>query len=410
MRPSPSRSATLARYLLGVLLILAVSLVVFTLVMRPPMAEIRLMAVFLLITALLSSLAGYGAYRLGWISYSPTLRWTLLGGYALSSVLTFFNVWLTARLMFASQHDLLLAIVLLVFAGGMAMALGYFLSSALTDRIYLLQKGAERLARGDLAVRVPVSGRDEVAALAQAFNAMASQLQAAADKQHEVEQLRTDLIAWVGHDLQTPLASMRAVLEALADGMVTDPPDVQRYLATAQRSVRSLSELIDELFQMAQLDAGGLQLELGDNSLGDLISDTLESFSALASRQGISLEGSVEADVDPVSMDAALIGRVLSNLVSNAVRYTPSGGRVEVRARRTGRRVEVTVSDTGEGIQSEDLPHIFDRFYRGEKSRNQAKGGAGLGLAIARGILQAHGGDIRAESAPGQGSRFIFSL
>ena len=192
--------------------------------------------------------------------------------------------------------------------------------------------------------------------------------------------------------------------------MVTDPPDVQRYLATAQRSVRSLSELIDELFQMAQLDAGGLQLELGDNSLGDLISDTLESFSALASRQGISLEGSVEVDVDPVSMDAALIGRVLSNLVSNAVRYTPSGGRVEVRARRTGRRVEVTVSDTGEGIQSEDLPHIFDRFYRGEKSRNQAKGGAGLGLAIARGILQAHGGDIRAESAPGQGSRFIFSL
>jgi len=410
MKPPLSRSTILARYLLGVLLILAVSLVIFTLVMKPPMAEIRLMAVFLLITAIISSLAGYGAYRLGWISYSPALRWTLLAGYALSSVLTFFNVWLTARLMFASQHDLLLAIVLLVFAGGMAMALGYFLSSALTDRIYLLQQGAERLARGELAARVPVSGRDEVAALAAAFNQMASRLQAAAEKQHEVEQLRTDLIAWVGHDLQTPLASIRAILEALADGVVTDPQAVQRYLATAQRAVRSLSELIDDLFQMAQLDAGGLTLDRSDNSLSDLISDTLESFSALAAGQGIALAGSVAADVDPVFMDAARIGRVLSNLVGNALRYTPKGGRVEVHASRKGQKVEVTVSDTGEGIREEDLPYIFDRFYRGEKSRNRALGGAGLGLAIARGILQAHGGEIRAESLPGQGTRFIFQL
>lgn len=410
MKPPLSRSTILARYLLGVLLILAVSLVIFTLVMKPPMAEIRLMAVFLLITAIISSLAGYGAYRLGWISYSPALRWTLLAGYALSSVLTFFNVWLTARLMFASQHDLLLAIVLLVFAGGMAMALGYFLSSALTDRIYLLQQGAERLARGELAARVPVSGRDEVAALAAAFNQMASRLQTAAEKQHEVEQLRTDLIAWVGHDLQTPLASIRAILEALADGVVTDPQAVQRYLATAQRAVRSLSELIDDLFQMAQLDAGGLTLDRSDNSLSDLISDTLESFSALAAGQGIALAGSVAADVDPVFMDAARIGRVLSNLVGNALRYTPKGGRVEVHASRKGQRVEVTVSDTGEGIREEDLPYIFDRFYRGEKSRNRALGGAGLGLAIARGILQAHGGEIRAESSPGQGTRFIFQL
>jgi len=410
MKTSSSRAAILARYLLGVLLILAVSLVIFILIMKPPMAEIRLMAIFLLVTAIISSLAGYGAYRLGWISYSPTLRWTLLAGYALSSVLTFFNVWLTARLMFASQHDLLLAIVLLVFAGGMAMALGYFLSSALTDRIYLLQQGAEKLARGELAARVPVSGRDEVAALAQAFNLMASQLQAAAEKQHEVEQLRTDLIAWVGHDLQTPLASIRAILEALADGVVTEPQSVQRYLATAQRSVRSLSELIDDLFQMAQLDAGGLTLDRSDNSLSDLISDTLESFSALAAGQGIALEGSVAADVDPVFMDTQRIGRVLNNLVGNALRYTPRGGRVEVQASRKGPAVEVTVSDTGEGIRAEDLPHIFDRFYRGEKSRNRAMGGAGLGLAIARGILQAHGGEIRAESTPGHGTRFIFQL
>jgi signal transduction histidine kinase len=203
---------------------------------------------------------------------------------------------------------------------------------------------------------------------------------------------------------------MRAILEALADGMVDDPEAVQRYLKTAQRDIRSLSLLIDDLFQMAQIDAGGLQLDLSQNSLSDLISDTLESFSELAARQGIRLEGAVEPEVDPVCMDAARIGRVLNNLVGNALRHTNAQGQVNVTARREGQRVEVIVSDSGEGIQPQDLPHLFEQFYRGEKSRSRATGGAGLGLAISRGILQAHGGEIRVESELGKGTRFIFSL
>ncbi len=405
-----SRFPLTLRYALGVILVLAISLGAFYLLMAPPMAELGLMTAFLLITASVSSLAGFLAYRLGWMNYSPTLRWNLLAGYALASVLTFFNVWLTARLMFASQHDLLLAVVLLVFAAGMAMVLGYFYSSALAGRISAVESAARRLAGGDLATRIPVNGTDEVASLAATFNQMAGQLQEAAEKQKEVERLRSDLIAWVGHDLQTPLASMRAILEALADGMVDDPEAVQRYLKTAQRDIRSLSLLIDDLFQMAQIDAGGLQLDLSQNSLSDLISDTLESFSELAARQGIRLEGAVEPEVDPVCMDAARIGRVLNNLVGNALRHTNAQGRVNVTARRTGQRVEVVVSDSGEGIQPQDLPHLFEQFYRGEKSRSRATGGAGLGLAISRGIIQAHGGEIRVESELGQGTRFIFSL
>jgi signal transduction histidine kinase len=397
------------RYILGVLLIFAVSLGIFYLIMSPPMEELGLMALFLAITALVSSLAGYLAYRLGWIALTPSLKWGLLGIYAISSILTFFNVYFSARLMFASQHDLLLAIVLLVFAGGMAMALGYFLSSTVTDRIHLLQRAAEELAEGKLETRVPVSGRDEVANLAESFNQMASQLQAADEKQRELERLRADLIAWVGHDLQTPLASMRAILEALSDGIVEDPATIQRYLSTAQRDVRSLSMLIDDLFQMAQLDAGGLALDKDNSSLADLISDTLESFSALAARKLVRLEGSVEADVDPVLMDTQRIGRVLNNLIGNALRHTLAGGRVEVRAQRAGSGVEVTVSDSGEGIRPDDIPHIFESFYRGEKSRSRATGGAGLGLAISRGIVQAHGGHIHVESQPGD-TRFIFNL
>ena len=155
---------------------------------------------------------------------------------------------------------------------------------------------------------------------------------------------------------------------------------------------------------MAQLDAGGLPLDRENSSLTDLISDTLESFSELAARQGVIDLGRADPAVDPVFMDTMRIGRVLNNLISNALRHTPSGGKINVLRRRTERGVEVSVSDTGEGIQPDDLPKIFDSFYRGEKSRSRATGGAGLGLAISRGIVRAHGGDITVESQPGRGS------
>ncbi|HEX5942252.1 MAG TPA: HAMP domain-containing sensor histidine kinase, partial [Anaerolineales bacterium] len=294
---------------------------------------------------------------------------------------------------------------------GIAMILGYFLSSTVTERVNLLKGAAQKLAQGDLQTRVPVSGRDEVSALATAFNQMAEQLQAADQKQRELESLRRDLIAWVSHDLQTPLTSMRAILEALSDRVVEEPEMVSRYLLTAQREVMSLSALIDDLFQMSQLDAGGFPLHRAPASLTDLVSDTIESFSQLAKQQEITLEGQVESDVDPVLMDTQAIGRVLNNLISNALRHTPARGRVSVWVRRAASGVDVTVSDTGEGIRAQDIPHIFERFYRGDASRTRIRGtGAGLGLAIARGIMRAHGGDIQVQSEPGKGTQFTFHL
>lgn len=403
MKPNQKPISLTARYGIAVIATLLLSLVIFVLIMKPPMVDFGLMALFLGITAVVSSLVGYIAYRMGWMTRVTSLRWTLLISYLISSVLTFFNVWLTARLMFASQHDLLLATVLLMFAGGMAMILGYFLSSTITDRIFVLQQAANQLAAGDLHARVAVSGRDEVAQLSEDFNQMAEQLQ-------QAKQQRADLIAWVSHDLQTPLTSTQAILEALADGVISDPETVQRYLTTAQREVRALSVLIDDLFKVAQLDAGGITLNQSNNSLSDLISDTLESFSQVARKKGLTLSGEVEAGIDPVYMDAQQIGRVLNNLVSNAMRYTPEGGQVEISACRRDDRVEVRIKDTGEGIPASDLPHIFESFYRGEKSRSRATGGAGLGLAIARGVVQAHSGSIRVESTIGEGTEFIFWL
>ncbi len=405
-----SRLSLPLRFAIGILAVLVLSLVVFYLVMHPPMGDLSLMAAFLGITAVVSGLAGYLAYRLGWLERTPSLRLALLGSYAFASLLTFFNVWATARLMFASTHDLQLALVLLLFATGIAMLLGYFLSSAITRRIDSLKNAAGRLAQGDLSARAPLEGRDEIAALAASFNHMAEQLQDADARQRELDTLRRELVAWATHDLQTPLTAIRVQIEALADGVVDDADTTQRYLRTTQRQVNDLSMLIDDLFQVAQLDAGGLVIQPAACSLSDLLSDTLESFSALARERGVTLSGSAASDVDPVTLDSLRIGRLLNNLIGNALRHTPSGGAVTVSAWREDSEIHITVTDTGEGISPEDLPHIFDRFYRGEKSRNRGTGGSGLGLAIARGIVRAHGGDISVESQLGAGTSFHLHL
>jgi signal transduction histidine kinase len=411
-RLTPSRRVPvgLLRFLLGAALAFGLGLGLFSLIMRPGLADLSLMVELMGATTLVSVAAAYTAYRAGWISRSPGLRLTLMGGYALSGLLVFINVWTIARMMFASQHDFVLATILLIFATGIAMSLGYFFTAALTDRIRSLERAAQVIARGELGARVSIGGRDEMAQLAQTFNAMAVQLEAADRKQRDLDRLRADLIAWTGHDLRTPLTSIRAILEALADGLVEDPQTVQRYLRTAQTDVRALSRLIDDLFEMAQMDAGGLRLERGENAIADLVSDTLESFSELAARQGVTLAGQVDPGTDPVRLDAARIGRVLTNLVGNALRHTPRGGRVEIYARRAEDCLRVEVADSGEGIRPEDLPYVFERFYRGEKSRSRETGGAGLGLAIARGIVEAHGGEISIESQFGEGTRVIFQI
>ena len=215
-------------------------------------------------------------------------------------------------------------------------------------------------------------------------------------KQRELDTLRRNLIAWAGHDLRTPLASVRAIVEALADGVVEDDATRTRYLQTAQRDIGALALLIDDLFEMAQIDAGGLTLDIQANAMTDLISDTLESFSGLAAEKEIALDGAVQPGVDPVQCDARQISRVLTNLVGNALRHTPAGGHVFVRALPADGDVLVEVRDSGEGIPAEDLPHIFQQFYRAEKSRSRAGGGAGLGLAIAKGLVEAHGGSVTA--------------
>jgi len=273
-----------------------------------------------------------------------------------------------------------------------------------------LTEAAQRVALGDLHVRVSVHGNDEVAALAREFNAMAQQL-AASDREREAsEQARRELVAAISHDLRTPLTSLRAQIEALADGLVDDPSTQQRYLSSMRGQIAHLSTLIDDLFELSQLEAGQLRLELERASIQDLVSDTLEGLLVQAQQKGVQLSAAVAPNVDPLRMAPQKIERVLYNLVTNAIRHTPPQGSVQIAVEPGTHNVVVRVRDSGEGIADEDLPHIFEKFYRGEKSRSRASGGAGLGLAIARGIVEAHGGQIWVESTRGAGAQFSFTL
>lgn len=408
--PSPGRPRG---YLVVILLVLLVTLVLIQLVMSPPPGDLATLGIYLGITSLGSAVFGYLSNRLGWWRRLPRLSYALILGYILAGGLTLFNVWITARLMFINQHDLALGSLLLVFAGGISVAFGYFLSNAITGALEKLAAGAEQLSQGDFSTRVQVSGQDEVARLSAAFNRMAARLEEADSAEKALDEARRNLIAWASHDLRTPLTSLRAMVDALADGVVADPETVSRYLRQSQAEITRMSSLIDDLFELAQLDAGNLDLDFEWINLSDLISDTLESFAARAGALDLALSGSVSPKVDPVWAAPDKLSRILDNLVGNALRYTAAGGYIRIDAFLEGDEVQVCVEDNGTGIVPEDLPHIFDRFYRGESSRirrDDRWSSAGLGLAIAKGLVEAHSGEIWVESQPGVGSKFWFTL
>lgn len=342
------------------------------------------------------------------------VRGHLAGAGLIGGLLLLGMVLAGARAMFISEHDLAVLLTMLLFAALLAVGFSLYGAAPMARRIEELRRGTARLADGDLGTEVPEDGHDELAGLAGDFNRMARDLQQAALREREMENARRDLVAAVSHDLRTPIASARALIEAVTDGVAGDPEVEARYLASARGELQKLGELVDDLFELSRIDAGALKLAMEETSLRDLTSDTISSFKPRAESEGVHLLGEVSDDVDPVMASPAKLQRVLYNLLDNALRHTPPGGVISLRAEPVGvgGMVRVEVSDTGEGISFEDLPRVFDHSYRGEKSRTSAGDdyGAGLGLAIARGLIGAHGGEIGVESCPGQGSSFHFTL
>lgn len=377
--------------------------------LNPPAKELADLFSYLLLSGGISVVLG-----LVWLAYGShnvRLYVQLSATYLIGVVIALVNITVTAGLMFLSAHDFSLLALLLVFSAILSVFFALYISRQLTQQVAQLVSGVQELAEGKLQTRIKGGGPREMLELSEAFNRMAEQLQASFKKQQDMEAARQELVASIGHDLRTPLASMQLMVEAIHDG-VTDEGQTQIFLERIRNEVLYMSDLIEDLFALSQLDAGVLKLKPEPGQLSDLLSDTLESMRALAQARQHELVGEVEGELPEISYDAPKIQRVLNNLVSNAIHHTAPGGQIVLGARvnEPERAIEISVRDNGEGIAPADLEHIFDSFYRGERSRGREHGGAGLGLAIAKGLVEAHGGTILVESVAGQGASFIFRL
>lgn len=327
----------------------------------------------------------------------PTLAMQLVG-FAVAAVVLPVIAMLTSGFLMFDGHDL--TVVLVACAAALSALVGALvLARSLTRSIGRLQAAPAAMAAGELSARAPRGGPAEIDALASSFNTMA-------DHVEELFDSRRQLVAWAGHDLRTPLASLQAMIEAVEDGIV----EADHYLPAMRDQVESLNGLIEDLFELARLDAGAITLEMRPAPVQSLVEACLRGAEAEADARRVHLIAQIADDIPAVRCAPDKVGRVLDNLVRNALRHTPSNGQVSLIVLRDEDLVRLAVEDTGDGLAPEAIRRMFDHFWRGDRARVRDGAGAGLGLAIARGLVEAHGGRIWAENREGGGARVCFTL
>ena len=313
-----------------------------------------------------------------------------------------------AEAMFLSQHDFGVLVVVVVVAGSVGVATATVLGRAVVAGSRALGVAAAGIGDGGYT---PAGGplSAELATLDRQLAETSARLEASRTRERALEASRRELVAWVSHDLRTPLAGIRAMAEALEDGVVEDAATVERYHAGLRREADRLAAMVDDLFELSRINASALQLSLQEVSLADVVSDALASATPVAAAKGVRLVGGAS---EPLVVEGSLpeLGRVLRNLLSNAIRHTPADGVVSVQAGADEHSAYVEVVDACGGIPAEDLPRVFDVAFRGTAARTpDDEGGAGLGLAIARGLVEAHRGEITIEN-DGPGCRVLVRL
>ncbi len=295
------------------------------------------------------------------------------------------------------NRSLLLAGAVAAF---IALALGFVLFRQITAPLNSLARATRQIAAGDLNTRVDVRGKDEISRVGHSFNAMAENLQRS-------ETARRNMLADIAHELRNPLGVIQSHLEAMLDGVFPTSPE---QIASLHEETTLLTRLVDDLRDLALADAGELSLARVPTDLGALIARATDAFQPQANERQVALACDLGTSLPPINLDPHRIEEVLRNLLSNALRYSPERAQVSVRLRRDAGIARVEVSDTGPGIPSDALEHVFERFWRADKSRSRQSGGSGLGLAIAQQWVQAHGGQIGVMSQTGHGTTFWFTL
>jgi signal transduction histidine kinase len=366
--------------------------------------ELRHLAAYV-VPALLVTVAAM--WVTGRLLARASLAQRFVGVGALGAAVALANLWVLSRQMFVSEHDATLLGVLLLYSVGAGIGAAVVTARSSARAVRRLTTTASALGEGDLDARAgQIEGGPELDVLAATLDDMAARLQGAQERERQIEATRRDLVTAVSHDLRTPLASLRAMVEAIDEGVVEDPESMRRYAQEMRRSVRQLGAMVDDLFELAQLDAGAIESETRRARLGEVVSSAVATVELQAEEKGLSLVAELNgADDAPCSPRLA---RVIQNLLVNAVRHTPADGSVRIEARHSADALEVAVTDTGEGIAPQDLARVFDPFFRADPARQGA--GAGLGLALAKRIVEALGGEISAESEPSHGARFAVTL
>jgi histidine kinase len=282
-----------------------------------------------------------------------------------------------------------------------AVAISAFVTRRILAVIHLMRQASARIAGGQYSERIPITSDDELGQLAAQFNRMAETLE-------RVEQVRRDLIADVAHELRTPLASIAGYMEAMMDGVISPEPET---LNRVRRDAARLQRLVDDLQELSRVEARQVPLQPRPVDVHELVETAAGRIRPQFDAKGVELRIATAAGLPRIVADPDRMLQVLTNLLGNALQYTPTGGRVEVRAGPSDGMVTIAVADTGIGIAPQHLPHVFDRFYRVDRSRTRASGGSGIGLTIVKHLVEAQGGSVRAESpGPGQGSTFTVAL
>ena len=296
-------------------------------------------------------------------------------------------------------------------AGALLLVVGtlgvmFFILAPARRRLGSLERAAAALGAGDTAARAPEGGGDEIAALSGAFNRMAGELEARLGELQQADRVRRQLLADVSHELMTPLTAIRGYLETLGmPGVVRDQATRERYVRIVTEETLRLEAIIGDLLDLARLEGGGVEIETAEVPVSWLFERVAERHGVVTSQRGITMTTTIEPGAELVRGDGRRLEQALQNLVANAVRHTPDGGRVTVTASRVDGGVRLRVEDTGPGIPPEHLPLVFDRFYKIDQARSSGSG-SGLGLSIVKAIVERHGARVSASAAPDGGARF----